>query len=89
LDWRRADAGGGVKHKRTIITTEVEADIDLSEIMESIPTKMLEDELAARDDRSGTDRNVAVELIEAIRENDRTHLRIVLDRWLPGAGAMI
>lgn len=29
------------------------------------------------------------ELTEAIRGGDRTHLRIVLDRWLPGAGVMI
>lgn len=64
-------------------------DIYFSDIIGDIPTKMLEDELAGREDRGGAAPDPVPDLIEAIREGDRNHLRIVLDRWMPGAGALI
>jgi KaiC/GvpD/RAD55 family RecA-like ATPase len=78
-----------MKNKPIIITTTADVDIDLDEIVERIPTFVLEQELASRKDRSDKNRDTIFELIEAIREGNHTHLRIVLDRWMPGAGAMI
>lgn len=74
-------------------TVDVDIDIDFEDIIGEIPTEMLEAELAEREDRSDATpdatRDELQDLIEAIRGGDRTHLRVALDRWMPGAGSMI
>jgi hypothetical protein len=64
-------------------------EIYADEIVDRIPTDVLEKELATREDRSGINPDMVIDLLEAIRDGNLNHLRIVLDKWMPGAGAMI
>lgn len=63
--------------------------VDPDDVLDKIPTEVLVAELEARRALPPSNDHRNYEIAEAVKSGDMTHLRVVLERYMPGIGEMM